>query len=226
MRPPLAGGAPRFTTSAQYFHYEPDVRGVRLVVRTPVGRESSKGRDTVHPMVHPLFFETHATSLDNEAGIASGWFDVELSPIGEAQARELGQRYIDRAVSAVFCSDLRRSYRTAEIAFAGGRVPITRDTRLRECDYGDLTRRPTTVIDALRQTSVTVPFPNGESYDQVTQRVGDVLAEIARDHDHGPVLIIGHRATFFALEHVLRGVPLADAVAAPWRWQPGWTYHV
>ena len=34
-------------------------------------------------------FETHATSLDNDAGLASGWFDVALSVTGEAQAREL-----------------------------------------------------------------------------------------------------------------------------------------
>ena len=176
-------------------------------------------------MAHPLFFETHATSLDNEAGIASGWFDVDLSPVGEAQAGELGRRYTDRALSVVLCSDLRRSYRTAEIAFAGV-VPTTRDARLRECDYGDLTRQPATEIEALRQTSVTRPFPNGESYEQVARRVGGVLAEIARNRSQEPVLIIGHRATFFALEHLLRGVPLADAVAAPWRWQPGWTYRI
>ena len=30
-----------------------------------------------------LVFETHATSLDNEAGLASGHADVELSPLGE-----------------------------------------------------------------------------------------------------------------------------------------------
>jgi alpha-ribazole phosphatase/probable phosphoglycerate mutase len=40
------------------------------------------------------------------------------------------------------------------------------------------------------------------------------------------VLIIGHRATFYALEHLLNGVPLPEAVASPWAWQPGWTFDL
>jgi hypothetical protein len=39
-----------------------------------------------------LVFETHATSVDNESGIASGWADAPLSPPGEEQARALGVR--------------------------------------------------------------------------------------------------------------------------------------
>src|SRR5690242_20877990 len=35
-----------------------------------------------------LIFEAHATSLDNEAGLASGWFDVDLSSTGEEQRSE------------------------------------------------------------------------------------------------------------------------------------------
>lgn len=63
-----------------------------------------------------LVFETHATSLDNEAGLASGWFDVPLSTTGEEQARMLGARRRDH-LAVAFCSDLSRSFRTAEIAF-------------------------------------------------------------------------------------------------------------
>jgi broad specificity phosphatase PhoE len=173
-----------------------------------------------------LIFETHATSLDNEAGLASGWFDVDLSPLGESQARELGGRYRDCELTRVICSDLRRSYRTAELAFAGRRVFIARDPRLRECDYGALTRRPAPEIEAMRSRSVQTPFPDGESYEQVAQRVHACLTEIGSLQPRGNVLVIGHRATFYALEHLLKGAPLADAVAAPWRWQPGWSYPI
>ena len=64
-----------------------------------------------------VVFESHATSLDNEAGLASGWFDVALSATGEEQARQLGVRRRDDDLAAVFCSDLIRAFRTAEIAF-------------------------------------------------------------------------------------------------------------
>jgi broad specificity phosphatase PhoE len=173
-----------------------------------------------------LVFETHATSLDNETGLASGWFDVALSPIGEEQARMLGARRRDEHLAAVFCSDLSRSFRTAEIAFGDRSLPIIRDARLRECNYGDLTRRATSEIEQRRLQHLVDPFPNGESYQQVVDRVSAWLSEAMRDIDAGTVLVIGHRATFYALEHLLNRVTLQEAMTSPWIWQPGWTYRL
>src|SRR5262245_21177940 len=173
-----------------------------------------------------LVFETHATSLDNEAGLASGWFDVALSSAGEEQARMLGARRRGDHVAVVFCSDLSRSFRTAEIAFGDRSLPIVRDARLRECDYGNLTRRPASEIEQRRILQLVDPFPNGESYQQVVDRVSGWLSDVMRQFDAGTVLMIGHRATFYALERLLNRVTLHEAVTSPWMWQPGWTYHL
>jgi broad specificity phosphatase PhoE len=172
-----------------------------------------------------IVFETHATSLDNEAGLASGWFDVDLSPSGELQARALGERYSADEVATVYCSDLRRAWRTAELAFEGRALPIVLDSRLRECDYGGLTRRPATEIDAVRYAYLMMPFPHGESYEQAVRRVSTCLTEIGSAHAGRTVLIIGHRATFYAIRHLLEGEPLERVIAAPWRWQPGWHFQ-
>lgn len=171
-----------------------------------------------------LIFETHATSLDNEGGLASGWFDVALSATGEEQPRALGVRRRTDPLDAVFCSDLARSFRTAEIAFGDRSVPIIRDARLRECHYGDLTRRGTSEIDRRRLSHLVDPFPNGESYQDVVDRVSAWLTETVPGIHVGTILVIGHRATFFALEHLLKQVTLYEAVTAPWAWRPGWTY--
>jgi broad specificity phosphatase PhoE len=173
-----------------------------------------------------VVFETHATSLDNEAGLASGWFDVALSATGEEQARTLGARRRDDRLDVVFCSDLSRSFRTAEIAFGDRSLPIVRDARLRECDYGDLTRHPTPEIERRRVQHLVDPFPGGESYQQVVDRVSQWLGKALHDTAAGTVLIIGHRATYYALEHLLNRVTLHRAVTSPWAWQPGWTYHL
>jgi broad specificity phosphatase PhoE len=173
-----------------------------------------------------IWLEMHATSVDNEAQIASGWYDAELSTLGEQQARELGERRRHTDFAAVYCSDLERSYHTADIAFAGSQVHIVRDRRLRECDYGDLTRHPVSEIDARRLAAIRVPFPNGESYEAVTRRVHAWLTEAAERHGGQSVLVIGHRATFYALEHLCSAVPLVDVIAAPWQWQPGWRYQM
>jgi broad specificity phosphatase PhoE len=98
-----------------------------------------------------LVFETHSTSLDNEAGLASGWSDVDLSSTGEEQARQLGVRRAGEPFAAVFCSDLKRAFRTGEIAFGQRGASIVRDARLRECNYGVLTRSPASRIEAIAQ---------------------------------------------------------------------------
>jgi len=101
-----------------------------------------------------------------------------------------------------------------------------RDPRLRECDYGRLTRRSIRDIEAARAAHVTTPFPDGESYQQVARRVAAWLDDVVRDYARQTVLVVGHRATFYALEHLINAVPLRDAVRAPWQWQPGWLYVV
>ncbi|MEX2301335.1 MAG: histidine phosphatase family protein [Bryobacterales bacterium] len=173
-----------------------------------------------------LLFESHATSLDNEAALASGHFDVAISPAGEQQARELGERYRGREIDAVFCSDLQRSYRTAELAFDGRRVTIERDPRLRECDYGALTWRPRREVLAEPAARLDQPFPGGESYRQAAGRVKCFLLDAAARFDGQVILIIGHRATHCALEHWLKQRPLEEVLTAPWQWQPGWTYQL
>lgn len=172
-----------------------------------------------------IIFETHATTADNESKVASGHYDTTLSALGEQQARELGERYKGQHFDAVFCSDLQRSYKTAELAF-GNAFPIIKDARLRECDYGDLTRHSKSEVDALKSEHITKPFPSGESYRQADARIGAFLSDLFYDYDGKKVMIIGHRATQYGLEHWLNGVPIADAVAASWQWQPGWEYHL
>jgi alpha-ribazole phosphatase/probable phosphoglycerate mutase len=173
--------------------------------------------------VSTLIFETHATSLDNEAGLASGWFDVDLSPRGEEQAAALGERYQSVPLGRIYTSDLRRSFRTAELAFGSG-ATIVRDARLRECNYGDLTRQPGALVEAQRLDCIGTPFPNGESYAASTARVRAFLADVGAGDPAGVTLVIGHRATWYALEALLKHRPLRDVIGSPWAWQPGWPY--
>ena len=171
-----------------------------------------------------LVYETHSTTRDNEQGIATGWFPGELSELGRERARELGRRRRDDGIDVVFSSDLRRALETAELAFPGGELPLHQDPRLRECNYGDLNGRPTAEVEATRLDRIETPFPNGESYHQVVARTREFLADLLREHDGERALVIAHSANRWAIEHLLHGTPLADAVEAPFDWQPGWEY--
>lgn len=186
-------------------------------------RRSSPAR-TVERM--RLIYETHSTSTDNEAGIASGHSDPDLSATGEAQARELGERRADGTLAAVYCSDLLRARRTAEIAFGYRALPIVADGRLRECDFGELNAHPVEQVHEVARRHVFERFPGGESYADVVERVRDFLEEAQGKHVNDTILVIAHRAPHHALEHLLRGRDLADVVTGAWEWQPGWEYDL
>jgi broad specificity phosphatase PhoE len=168
-----------------------------------------------------IYFETHATSTDNELGIASGHNDVDLSLVGQRQAREMGNRYASTPLDRVLCSGLRRAWRTAEIAFADCGIPIIRDERLRECSYGDWNGVCADVVERERSSRIHLPFPNGQSLSDVVHAVRGCLSD---NNDARHLLIVGHRATYYALHHLLTGVALAEIVSWEWRWRPGWQF--
>lgn len=173
-----------------------------------------------------VVYETHATSTDNEAGIATGWLGGELSATGRRQARELGERRRGTGLEAVFTSDLARAVQTAEIAFAGRDIPIRRDPRLRECNYGRLNGTAAAGIERQRLMRLDDPFPAGESYRDVVDRVSAFLTELRLEFEGRRVLLIGHAATRWALDHLLDGADLETLLRAPFDWQEGWTYHL
>jgi 2,3-bisphosphoglycerate-dependent phosphoglycerate mutase len=171
-----------------------------------------------------VVFETHSISEDNELGVASGWNHSKLSPRGRELARELGQRRSHDGIDAVFSSDLRRAAETAEIAFGETAVPILLDWRLRECDYGDLNAGPAAGHAGQRTRFLDEPYPAGESWRQAVARVGRFLEDLPARWAGKRVLVIGHVATRWGLEHQLAGVALEELAEAGFTWQEGWEY--
>ena len=174
-----------------------------------------------------IWFEPHSTTYDNEAKIASGWKDVDLSKIGVQQTYELAERNKGRKLSVVFCSDLQRAVKTAVPTSDRLHIPIYVDKRLRECDYGNFTGQPSDTVAAEKLKRVHEPFPNGESYDQCMNRMKSFLDWLKQaGFDGQSVLIIGHRATHWGLDHWIKGQPLEECVEARFAWQPGWQYEL
>lgn len=173
-----------------------------------------------------IIFEAHSTTFDNEKHLSSGQMDIGLSPLGIKQAKELGKRYENKYLDAIFCSDLQRAYKTAEIAFEDRNFPIIRDSRLRECDYGDYTGRSENEVKPLKLKYIKIPFPNGESYEQAVKRMKRFLKELLKNYNGKKVMVIGHRATQYALEYFIKGIALESVIASRWKWQPGWEYEL
>ncbi len=52
------------------------------------------------------------------------------------------------------------------------------------------------------------------------------LPDLPLRWDGQRVLVIGHVATRWALDHVIGGVQLDELVAAEFGWRPGWEYRL
>src|SRR5215472_4788436 len=169
-----------------------------------------------------IWFEAHAQTYHNAAGLASGHYDVALTKEGRQQAQTvLRARYAGLPFDVAFTSDTQRAYDTACLIFADRPVPILRDARLRECDYGTLEGRPRVEIEQARLSAISTPFPQGESYTQVAVRMRSFLEQLAAERDGQRVMLVGHAATLWTLEHWLQARPLAEVVGIfperPWR---------
>jgi 2,3-bisphosphoglycerate-dependent phosphoglycerate mutase len=171
-----------------------------------------------------LVYETHSITEDNERGMATGWLPGRLSARGREKAAELGLRRRGDGLAAVFSSDLTRAAETASIAFGGSSVPVLLDWRLRECDYGERNGLPAAEVHAHRDRSLDEPYPGGESWRQAVERVGRFLGDLPLRWSGRRVLIIGHVATRWGLDHFIGGIPLEDLAAADFAWQEGWEY--
>jgi 2,3-bisphosphoglycerate-dependent phosphoglycerate mutase len=66
--------------------------------------------------------------------------------------------------------------------------------------------------------------PGGESWRQALARVGRFLGDLPLRWAGQRVLVIGHVATRWGLDHLIGGIPLEDLVAADFAWQEGWEY--
>lgn len=173
-----------------------------------------------------IVFETHSWSEDNERDIATGWSPGRLSERGRSAARELGQRRQHDSIDAVFASDLRRAADTAEIAFDGSVVPILLDWRLRECDYGDLNGTTASELHRHRVDRIVVPYPNGESWQQAIDRVQRFLVDLPLRWDGCRIVVVGHVATRWALDHFISGTPLLRLIEDDFAWREGWEYEL
>ncbi len=178
-------------------------------------------------MIKITYF-VHGTTVDNEAGISSGWKDAELSPLGIQQSKDLAGQTADKHFDVVFCSDLKRAHDSAKLAWQGV-FEIIPDARLRECNYGALNGAQSSIVEPMQeQECIEKPFPGGESYEDVKARVSDFLRFLKTNYDGKHVAIVAHKAPQLSLDVLLKGKTWEEALRDDWRktrsWQPGWEY--
>lgn len=148
----------------------------------------------------------------------AGVSDVALTPRGMEQARQLASWARRADLSAIWASDLTRACLTASVCAEVTGAPLEVDSRLRELDFGsgegltaaEMTERFPEALHAFRADPVDDHFPGGEDPRKAAARFTDCLADIARQHPDGRVLVVAHTTAIRLALCQLIGVPLRE----------------
>ena len=175
-----------------------------------------------------IIYFVHGTTTDNAEKLCSGWKEAMLNELGREQAKNLGNISQARGdkFDIMFTSDLIRAIESSDIAFP--EIKKTTDSRLRECNYGDLDGKHKSMV--IYEEHIEEAFPNGESLKDIEIRMRKFIEFIIKEYKGKTIGIVAHRAPQLALEVILNGRTWEEAIKNDWRktgdWQPGWNYII
>jgi broad specificity phosphatase PhoE len=158
----------------------------------------------------------HGESDWNATGRWQGHADRPLTELGRRQAAELAKRLAGVRLDAVYSSDLRRARETAEPVAERHGLEVRALPALREVDVGawsglsrpEVERRYPEAFARWRRGGQG--WKDGETYEEMTERVVDAVLEIGAAHPDGEVLVVAHGGPIRALHAVALGLKISE----------------
>jgi broad specificity phosphatase PhoE len=166
--------------------------------------------------VTTIFLARHGESDWNVAKRFQGHSDRPLTERGRQQAHALADLVSSQEIDAVYTSPLSRARETAEIVAARTGLEPVALPELREVDTGSWSGLSRADVEArfpegfARWRSGGSGWENGESYEEMAERVIGALRRIADDHPDGRVLVISHGGPIRAIHAAAEGLAIKD----------------
>ncbi len=143
-----------------------------------------------------ILLARHGETDWNRDGRWQGWADPPLNETGRAQARALAEQLRSTPFDAVYSSDLRRAFETAEILASSHGVDVVADPGLREIDIGSWSGLTRAEIDERFPAACSSTARPREEH---RARVLAAIERIARAHPGERILVVTHGGTMRAL---------------------------
>jgi phosphoserine phosphatase len=162
--------------------------------------------------VTTILLARHGESDWNRDRRWQGHADRPLTDLGREQARALAERLAATELDAVYSSDLERARETAAIVAEPHQLPVRELSDLREVDVGSwsgLTRAEAEerFPHAFRRwTEGQEGWDDGETYEQLSERVVGALLAIAARHPRDRVLLVAHGGSIRAVHAAALGL--------------------
>jgi broad specificity phosphatase PhoE len=166
--------------------------------------------------VTTIFLARHGESDWNVEKRFQGHSDRPLTERGREQAHALADLIGAEKIDAVYTSPLSRARETAEIVAARAGLEAVSLPELREVDTGSWSGLSRADVEArfpegfARWRSGGSGWEDGESYEEMAERVIGALRKIAEDHPDGRVLVISHGGPIRAIHAAAEGLAIKD----------------
>jgi broad specificity phosphatase PhoE len=166
--------------------------------------------------VTTIYLARHGESDWNAANRFQGHSDRPLTDFGREQAQALGELVAAENVEAVYSSPLKRALETALIVAARSGLEVVEDEDLREVDTGSWSGLSRAEVQERfpegfdRWTSGGAGWEDGESYEEMAERVLAAVNRIAAAHPGGRVLIVSHGGPIRAIQGAANGMDIEE----------------
>jgi len=145
-----------------------------------------------------------------------GHSETELTPLGIAQARALGERLRSVEIDAAYASDLSRAAKTAEFALEHRpQLAPVLDPAFREMHYGEWEARPGHEIGKENPVLLADFFrgkvhcaPGGETVQQLRQRTAQGMRRVVEAHRGASLMVVSHGNAIAAMLAELLNMPV------------------
>lgn len=173
-----------------------------------------------------LLLVRHGESEANREGYFAGQIDAELMEKGEEQAYKSAEFVKEKyKVSAVYSSDLKRAYRTAECFAETLGLDIIKEEGLREINGGDFQGKQHSELPELYPEEYgnvwlnnigKAKCPNGEAVAELGKRVITTLEKIAKKNRGKTVLVSTHATPIRATQCIVENGNVDNMAKTPW----------
>ncbi|OFI49494.1 hypothetical protein BG261_02635 [Floricoccus tropicus] len=168
-----------------------------------------------------LYFARHGHTPWNEEKIIQGSKDIELSSKGIKQAHELAESLskVEFNISRIYTSPLKRAELTAKISAIEVDIPFQIMTGLEEINLGDWEGRTWKDVkknypkefDTWLHNRRLEKSPNGESYQDLIERVLPAIENIIKDNNSEEnILVVTHSAVIMCLQCLINQVSFEE----------------
>lgn len=171
-----------------------------------------------------LYITRHGETIWNNEKRMQGWLNSDLTEIGIQNAKSLGESLKDTEFKAIYSSPSGRTRETSKLILRDRTIPLIFDMNLREMNFGIWEGKtvefiqknyPIEIEKFWNSPHTFIPI-EGESFNEVQDRVLKFIEHIKLKYTDGNILIVTHSVIIKSFLSIFKNLPVCKLWDPPY----------